>query len=230
MRRFDKLTEDDLGDVLEIWAQNDVFMVVNLTILCEHALVMASMPRGQVAALKKRIEETGEVLRVVGSVGHYLFLEDLQAIKVTHDQAQIDFGYFDGKRRASFTAQFCQPVQRDVLAALQDRLPDGWTERTKPLPVRKAIDVQIWIGVLVLLFGVVGFFAVRENESGQKARDVRDAAVGKVIDSIGLGSWACLGVTVALLVGLGLWALYDIFNPTPNEIVLTRDGEEEEEE
>ncbi len=76
--------------------------------------------------------------------------------------------------------------------------------------------------------GVVGFFAVRENESGQKARGARDQMVGRMIDSIGLGSWACLGVTVALLVGLGLWAAHDIFNPKPNEITLVRDGEEEE--
>ena len=228
MKRFEQLTEDDLGEIVEIWAQNDVFMVVNLTVLCEHALVMASMPRGQVAALKQRIDETGEVLRILGSAAHYLFLDDLEAVKVTHDEAQIDFGYFDGKRRASFTAQFCQPVQREVFAALQDRLP-GWTERSKPLPVRKAIDVQIWIGVLVLLFGVVGFFAVRESESGQKDRGARARAAEGAINAIGLGSWACLGVTVAILACLGLWAVYDIFNPKPNEITLTRDGGEAEE-
>ncbi len=203
--------------------------VVNLTILRERAIVTASLPRGQPDVAKQRVEDAGEVLRVLGPAGRCVILDDLQALQLSNEKAEITYGYLDGKRRASYTAQHCQPFQKEIFAAVREKVGEGWHERTKPLLLKQAIELPFWIGALVLLFGVAGLFAVRQQETARKQMFGRPP-VEEVASSLGDFSLACLGTTVALLVAIGAWAASSAMYRATNDILLTRNGGDEGEE
>ncbi len=211
---------DDLGEVVGVWGLMELISGPNMTVITERAFCVGTLPRNEVKEAKRRLEAGAPVQQILGPTLRVLPLAAIQAVRLSNKEATLTLGYLDGPRRAHFTIQYVQPVQRWVFNALRPRLGRGWTEEEQEATTWSAMSLPISVIGFLIGFTILGYFAQRETESGRLARSGREKLFQTLFGWI--PSSACLIMAVVLLLAGVFWIVYAVLNRPPAVITLTR--------
>jgi hypothetical protein len=208
--------------VVAVYGLMELISGPNVTVITERAFCIGTLARGEVKEAKRRLEAGAPVRQVLGPSVRVLPLAAIQAVRLSNKEATLTLGYLDGPRRAHFTIQYIQPVQRRVFEALRPVLGRGWHEDSVEATARSATGLPLTVIGLLLFFTVLGFLAARQREGGFVSQSGR----GKTWEVLTgwIPSGACIGIAILILAAGALWIAYAITHRPPAVITLTRDA------